>query len=109
MGLNSTQMPAGRASFNFDRAALPKWLDDLVACGQVTACYCILQHFVQILNPNPHLPIGTQTPGDQPLTPYFKQALKDWELLKEDPYALLPSAASRNGEAEKPTARSAGV
>ena len=26
MGLNSTQMPAGRASFNFDRAALPKWL-----------------------------------------------------------------------------------
>ncbi len=28
MGLNSTQMPAGRASFNFDRAALPKWLTD---------------------------------------------------------------------------------
>ncbi len=84
-------------------------LDDLVACGQVTACYCILQHFVQILNPNPHLPIGTQTPGDQPLTPYFKQALKDWELLKEDPYALLPSATSRKGEAEKPTARSAGA
>jgi len=25
--LNSTQMPAGRASFYFDRAALPKWLD----------------------------------------------------------------------------------
>ncbi len=84
-------------------------LVDLVACGQVTACYCILQHFVQILNPNPHLPIGTQTPGHQPLTPYFKQALKDWELLKEDPYALLPSAASGKGSAAKSAARPAGA
>ncbi len=30
MGLNSTQMPAGRASFNFDRAALPKWLWEIL-------------------------------------------------------------------------------
>ena len=55
-------------------------LDDLVACGQLTACFSMLQHFLKL----------PTWPAPQPYTPYFKQAQEDWKTLQKNPYAFVP-------------------
>ncbi len=62
-------------------------LDDLVACGQLTICFSMLQHLLKL----------PTWPAPQPYTPYFEQARQDWETLCQNPYAFVPGHGKDNG------------
>ena len=82
-------------------------LKDLVATGQFTICYNLLEHIDRL----------RAARGDEDLnTALYTKASEDWEILKEDPFAFIEGmdraeggSGEKNSSTEKPKVRAAGV
>ena len=70
-------------------------LDDLIVCGQMTACFSLLKHFLKL---------PTWEGPSQPYMPYFEQAKRDWKKLRQNRYAFVPGRGD-----DKPASANSGV